>query len=164
MADTTDKIPTQPRLVRLSMEWTELVVGAAVLAGGIWYTVAAIRLPAPYNPVDIGAGGFPKILAAGTLIALLVVLFGAMRRLLRGQSHPPVEVGRPVFVVVAAALLIGQAVLFSIINPFVCVGIFSLLIMLVCDERRPLHLVGVPIAVGAGIWLIFDVVLKVNFL
>jgi hypothetical protein len=164
MTDTTDNIPTPPRLMRLSMEWTELIVGAALLAGGIWYTVAAIRLPAPFNPVDIGAGGFPEMLAAGTLIALMVVLFGAMRRLLQGQPRPPVEVGRPVFVAVAAALLIGQAVLFPLINPFFCVGIFSLLIMFVCDERRPLHLVGVPIAVGAGIWLIFDVVLHVNFL
>jgi hypothetical protein len=60
--------------------------------------------------------------------------------------------------------MIGQAVFFPIINPFLCVGIFAVLIMLAAGERRPMHLLGVPAALTLGIWVIFDLILNVHFI
>ena len=162
MSEDQEDVPAKAEF-RLSAELCELAIGGTLLGGVVWYAITAVRLPSPFNPVDVGAGGFPKLLVVGAGIALVAMLVGALRRLATGQRRAPIVVARPPFVVLAAALLVGQAVLFAVIDPFLCVGLFGLLMMLACGERRPLHLVAVPIAIAGGIWLIFDLLLNVHF-
>ena len=59
------------------------LVGCAVLLAVFgWYLISAMALPSPLNETDIGAGGFPRLLAIGTLIAILAVAVSAVIRLM----------------------------------------------------------------------------------
>lgn len=139
------------------------LVGCAVLLAVFgWYLASAVSLPAPLNPMDIGAGGFPRLLAIGTLIAIVAVAISAVIRLLDSVPLSWVSVRRPVMVVVTAALMAAQAIWFETIGTMVCVIGFALATMLACGERRPLHLIGVPLALAAFIYGVFVLALNVN--
>lgn len=143
---------------------SELCAATVLLAITGYYLYQAWLLPAPLNPVDIGAGGFPMILGSATLAAVLIFWVRSAISLASGRHAEPIHVPRPIAVAVGVLALIGQAVVFAYINPFLCVGIFAVLIILAAGERRPAHVLGVPIAIAAGIWLMFDILLNVHFI
>jgi len=143
--------------------WLCELVGSGALLWVFWdYLQQANALRRPMNPADIGAGGFPGLLAS-VAIAVLTLLVGLIvfrRATARRQSS--LIIPRPIFVVATMALLVGQAMLFETVGAIACVAVFSLAILLACGERRPLHLVGVPLGLTAFIYVVFTVALGVS--
>jgi len=149
--------------LRISLPSSELIIGLFLLAGTIFYLVEAFNLPKPYNPTDIGAGGFPKLLAIGTLIFLGIMLsFAGYHRLLRRKTFGTVSIHRPLWVLLSMVLVVGQACFFEKLGVSACVGLSSVLVMLVCGERRLVHLVGVPVSLVGFIYMVFVFALNVN--
>lgn len=139
------------------------LLGCAALLAVFWqYYTQASALPPPFNAVDIGAGGFPILLAVATLIGIAAVAIAAVIRLLDPVPVAWVSIRRPLFVLATIGLLILQSIYFETLGTLPSVLIFSILTMLACGERRPLHLIGVPLALGAFIFVVFNLALDVN--
>lgn len=139
------------------------LIGCVVLFGIFWvYLRSSLALPPPLNDIDIGAGGFPRLLALATLVAIVAMAISAIYRLLDRVPVSWVSVRRPVFVALTIGLLILQSVYFEQLGALPCVMLFGLLTMLACGERRVLHLIGVPIALAAFIYVVFVLALHVN--
>ena len=64
--------------------------------------------------------------------------------------------------IIAAALMVVEAIWFEALGTMVCVVVFAFAMMLVCGERRPLHLICVPLALAAFIYGVFVLALQVN--
>ena len=94
----------------------DLVSCTVLLAVFGCYLASAVSLPAPLKPMDTGAGGFPRLLAIGTLLAIVAVAISAVIRLLDSVPLSWVSVRRPVMVVVTAALMTAQAIWFDTID------------------------------------------------
>mgnify|MGYP000395045815 CR=1 FL=1 len=149
-------------VVRGSLPVVDLI-GCAALFVVFWqYYSQAAALPAPLNKIDIGAGGFPTLLALATLIAIVAVSISAIVRLLDPVPVTWVSVRRPVFVLATVGLLVLQSIYFERLGTLPSVLTFAALTMLACGERRPLHLIGVPVALGAFIYVVFNLALAVN--
>lgn len=127
-----------------------------------YYLVSALALPAPLNATDIGAGGFPRLLAIGTLIAIVAVAVSAVIRLKDSVPISWVSIRRPVMVVTTIVLMVVEAIWFEAIGTMISVIFFAFATMLACGERRPLHLLGVPLALAAFIYGVFVLALQVN--
>ncbi len=139
------------------------LVGCAALLVVFWqYFSQASALPEPLNKIDIGAGGFPILLAVATLIAIVAVAIAAIVRLLDPVPVAWVSVRRPVFVLATVGLLVLQSIYFEALGTLPSVLIFAVLTMLACGERRVLHLIGVPVALAAFIHVVFNLALAVN--
>lgn len=149
--------------IRLPARALTIAVGIGLLCIVARYTYEAYALPKPLNPVDVGAGGFPKLIAVTTLAALGMLLAANMFIPAAKAEDDQVVVRRPWFVLLASIALVGQAVAFEVLGPVICVGLFALLIMAAAGERRLLHLAGVPAALSLGIYVIFALVLGVHF-
>lgn len=165
--DTEARALSQARFeqdhVRIPALAVTISVGLGLLGVVAGYTYEAFALPKPLNPVDIGAGGFPKLIAAATLVALGVLLASSILSVVTKPGSDWVVVRRPLFVLLAGIAMVGQAVLFEAFGAFVCVGLFALLTMAAAGERRPLHLLGTPAALALGIYVTFALVLGVHF-
>ncbi|MCR4265163.1 tripartite tricarboxylate transporter TctB family protein [Nitratireductor sp. ZSWI3] len=140
----------------------ELAGCVGLFAIFVRYFQAARMLPQPLNQIDIGAGGFPLLLAASTLIAIAAVAVAALIRAFGTMPESWVSVRRPVWVAIAAVLLVAQSIYFEKIGALPSVVIFSLATMLACGERRISQLIGVPLALVAFIWAAFILALSVN--
>ncbi|MEJ1990511.1 MAG: tripartite tricarboxylate transporter TctB family protein [Maritimibacter sp.] len=152
----------QLNFVRGSLPVLDLV-GSAILLTVFWkYFAQASALPTPLNKIDIGAGGFPILLAIATLIGIAAVAVGAVIRMLDPVPVSWVAIRRPLFVIATIGLLILQSIYFETLGALPSVLVFALLTMLACGERRPLHLIGVPIALSAFIYVVFNLALDVN--
>ncbi|RGP38021.1 tripartite tricarboxylate transporter TctB family protein [Pseudotabrizicola alkalilacus] len=148
--------------LRLAM-WLCDLAGSGILLWVFWiYLQHANALRRPLNAADIGAGGFPGLLALIAIAALLLLLGIIIFRHVVTRRRASLVIQRPLFVVMTMALLVGQAILFDRIGAIVCVGGFSLAILLACGERRPMHLVGVPVALTAFIYAVFVLALGVK--
>jgi hypothetical protein len=149
--------------VRIPLPILEIATGLIVLAILSWYVVQAYHLPKPFNSTDIGAGGFPLLVAFGTGIATISMIGLAVARLTGGAERSFSRWWRPPHVLLAAILLVGQAVAFEALGVYLCVGLFSAGIMLAAGERRMVHLLGVPIALTVFTYLVFALALNVVF-
>lgn len=139
------------------------LVGCAVLLVVFGkYLGSALALPAPLNETDIGAGGFPRLLAIGTLLAIVAVAVSAVIRIMDSVPMSWVSIKRPVFVVIAALLLVVESIWFEALGTLISVIFFAFATMLACGERRPLHLIGVPLALAGFIYGVFVMALQVN--
>lgn len=148
--------------LRGSLLWLELVLGLALVAILWIYLDEAGQLPRPMNPSDVGAGRFPTIVGVATIVAVALMIGLGIARLRRGGGHHPVTVHRPVWVLVAAGLLVAQAALFEVFGALAGVAGFSFLLMLVAGERRPLHLIATPALLTAGLYVTFVLALGVR--
>ncbi len=149
---------------RIPLPALELIIGLALLATISFYLFEAYSLPKPYNAMDIGAGGFPMLLGIATLIGIILMLVISIYHLvIGGKIFGIVVAKRPFFVVAAIGIVIAQALLFELMGVVACVGIGAFLTMLACGERRPFHLVCVPVALVLFIYVVFVVALKVHF-
>lgn len=101
-------------------------------------------------------------MALATLVAIVAMAISAIYRLLDRVPVSWVSVRRPVSVALTIGLLILQSVYFEQLGALPCVLLFGLLTMLACGERRVLHLIGVPIALAAFIYVVFVLALHVN--
>ncbi|WP_160382284.1 tripartite tricarboxylate transporter TctB family protein [Pseudooceanicola pacificus] len=149
-------------VVRGSLPVLDLIGCAALLAVFWQYYAQARALPAPLNQIDIGAGGFPTLLAVATLIAIVAVAVSAVVRVLDPVPVTWVSVRRPLYVLATVGLLVLQSIYFEQLGTLPSVLMFAFLTMLACGERRPLHLIGVPFALGAFIYVVFNLALAVN--
>lgn len=148
--------------LRLPM-WLCDLVGSGTLLWVFWeYLQQARALRRPMNPADIGAGGFPGLLATLAIAALVLLLGIIIFRHIIARKQTSLIVPRPVFVAVVMGLLVGQAILFDRIGAIVCVAGFSLAVLLACGERRPVHLIGVPVALTTFIYVVFTLALGVK--
>ena len=149
--------------VRISLPALEAVFGSVLLAILIWYGLQARSLPKPFNATDIGAGGFPLLIAAGTLIATILMIAFGVAGLLSKSERETSQWRRPLYVFLTSVIFIAQAAWFEAMGVYLCVGIFSMAVMLAAGERRPLHVIGVPLALVAFIYVVFDTALNVVF-
>ncbi|WP_193187379.1 tripartite tricarboxylate transporter TctB family protein [Nisaea sediminum] len=149
-------------VVRGSLPILDLIGCAALLVMFWQYFAQASALPPPFNKIDIGAGGFPILLAVATLIAIVSVAGAAIVRLVDPVPVIWVSIRRPLFVLATVGLLVLQSICFEALGMLPSVLTFALLTMLACGERRPLHLIGVPVALAAFIYLVFRLALDVN--
>lgn len=132
------------------------IIGCVIVIGVFgFYLRAALSLPMPFNNMDIGAGGFPKLIAITTLIAAVLVALTAIVKSLLRLPYTLVALKRPVMVLLAAVALVAQALLFTRIGALATTGLFALLTMLICGERRPLHLIASPVLLVGFIYLVF---------
>lgn len=139
------------------------LAGCALLFAVFWgYYEQARALPLPLNPIDIGAGGFPFILAIATLLAIVTVCVAAVVRAFVAVPVESVSIRRPVSVVCAVALLIAQATWFEAFGALPSVIAFAAGTAFACGERRIAHLVGVSVALAAFVYGAFVLALAVN--
>lgn len=150
-------------LIRVSMPVLETAAGAVLLSTLSWYLLEAGKLPKPFNATDIGAGGFPTLIAVGTIFATLLMIGFGVAGILSKEEAAVIRWRRPFYVFVTGLLLIGQAVLFEMLGVYLGVGLFSAAIMLAAGERRPLHVLAVPLALVAFIHVTFAIALNVAF-
>jgi hypothetical protein len=148
--------------LRLPM-WLCELIGSAALLWAFWaYLGQARGLKQPLNPADVGAGGFPMLLASIALAALVLLLGIITVRRLRGTHADTLVVPRPFFVLAAMMLMVAQAMLFDRLGALVTVLGFSVAIIWACGERRPLHVIGVPVLLTAFIYVVFVLALGVK--
>lgn len=139
------------------------LVGCTILLGVfVWYFLQAADLPAPLNKIDIGAGGFPYLLAVATIAAIIAVAIAAIVRMLDPVPVRWVAVRRPLSIAAGAAFMILEGIWFEKIGAVASILIFALATMLACGERRLLHLVGVPVLLAGFIYGVFVLALSVN--
>ena len=134
-------------------------MGVILLAIAGYYMREAFLLPKPMNTSSVGAGRFPLLVAAGTMFAVAIMI--GLSLLKRRQSGR-VVVQRPFWVLLAILVLFAQVYLFDKFGAMVCILVFSALIMVMGGERRIAQLVGVPIGLTTGIYVIFALLLDVN--
>lgn len=148
--------------LHLPMWLCDLLVGGSLLWVFWDYLQQARALRRPLNAADIGAGGFPSLLATMAIAALLLLLgLIIMRRVVAGNQTSLI-IKRPVFVVLAMGLMVGQSILFDRVGALPCAAGFSLVVLLACGERRSAHLIGVPAALTAFIYVVFNLALGVK--
>lgn len=147
----------------LPMPLLEIVAGLALLTTLIWYALEARVLPKPFNATDIGAGGFPLLIAIGTILATVILISFGVAGILGRVDQNTTRWRRPFYVFVTGLIFIAQAVWFETLGVYLCVGFFSAAVMLAAGERRPLHVVGVPLALVAFIYVVFAIALNVIF-
>ena len=139
------------------------LIGSAILFAVFWvYLRQALALPAPLNAIDIGAGGFPRLLAIVTLFAIAAMAASAIYRIVDRVPPSYASIRRPLQVALTAGLMILQSIYFERLGTLASVLLFSLATMLACGERRILHLLAVPVALGAFIYGVFVLALQVN--
>ncbi len=151
-----------PQLIRASLPAADLA-GCAILFWVFWsYFTQARDLPRPLNQIDIGAGGFPVLLAEAALLVIPLVAVAAVIRVADAVPVEWVTIKRPLYVVVTAMILIAQSIWFEQLGAMPSVVLFAAATMLACGERRIVHLIGVPIALAAFIYGVFIMALSVN--
>ncbi len=149
--------------IRVPLPLLEVTVGLVLLAILVWYGMTAKSLPQPFNATDIGAGGFPLLIAGGTIIATILMIGFGVAGLLGKAEREVTQWRRPFYVVLTSLILVAQAVWFETLGVYVCVGLFSSAVMFAAGERRPLHVLGVPFALVAFIYVVFALALNVVF-
>jgi hypothetical protein len=151
-----------PQIIRASLPAVELA-GCAILFWTFWlYYSQARGLPQPLNQIDIGAGGFPVLLAIAALLTIPLVAAAAVYRIFDAVPVEWVTVRRPVYVIVTAIILIAQSIWFEQLGAMFSVVLFAAATMLACGERRVPHLIAVPLALAAFIYSVFIMALSVN--
>jgi hypothetical protein len=139
------------------------LVACAILLAVFWsYYQAAVALPEPMNKVDIGAGGFPALLAIATLLAIVATAASAVMRLVKKTQDEWVSIRRPLWVALTTVFLILQSIYLESLGALPTILALSVGTMFACGERRIAHLIGVPIALGAFIYVVFVLALQVN--
>ena len=139
------------------------LVACLLLFIAFWsYFQSARALPDPMNKIDIGAGGFPIILAIATLLAICAVALSALVRMLDKAPIEWVSIRRPPWVALAAVFLILQSIYLEAVGAIPSVLVLSVAIMFACGERRIAHLIGVPIALSLFVYGVFVMALQVN--
>jgi hypothetical protein len=149
-------------IVRGALPAIELA-GCAILLAVFWvYYRQAEALPQPLNQIDIGAGGFPVLLAIGTILAIVAVGLSALVLAFDAVPANWMSIRRPVSVVIGVILLIAQSIWFEELGVMPSVIVFAAATMLACGERRIIHLIGVPLALAAFVYSVFVLTLSVN--
>lgn len=149
-------------LIRGALPVLELV-GCFLLLAIFWgYYQQSNALPPPYNPIDIGAGGFPRLLAIMTLISIACVIVAAVIRLFSAASIEWISVTRPLWVGATMALLIAQSIWFESLGALPSVFFFSVVTMFACGEHRPMQLLAIPTLLVGFIYSVFILALAVN--
>lgn len=149
--------------IRVPLPLLEVTVGLALLAILAWYAMSAQKLPQPFNATDIGAGGFPLLIAGGTIVATILMVGFGIAGLLGKAEREVTQWRRPFYVVLTSLVFVAQAVWFETLGVYACVGLFSAAVMLAAGERRPLHVIGVPLALVAFVYVVFALALNVVF-
>lgn len=148
--------------LRLPM-WLCELIGSCALLWAFWaYLTQARALKQPLNTADVGAGGFPVLLASIGLFGLVLLISLIVIRRVRSPQTDALIIPRPFFVLATMALMLGQAILFDRIGALATVFGFSVAILWACGERRPLHVLGVPVLLTAFIYIVFVLTLGVS--
>ena len=149
-------------ILRAPLPAMELVGCGVLLAAFGKYYLQAHALPAPFNQMDPGPGGFPLLLAVAGLVGVVVVALAAVVRALDPVPVDWVAVHRPLSVAFAAVLMVVQSIWFEQLGTIASVLLFGFGTMLACGERRIVHLIGVPVALAAFIYGVFVFALQVH--
>lgn len=149
--------------IRLPLPLLEVAAGLMLLATLIWYVIDARSLPEPFNATDIGAGGFPLLIATGTILATVLIIGFGLAGMMGGMERPVTRWRRPFYVLATSLIFIAQAAWFETLGVYFCVALFSTAVMLATGERRPLHVLGVPLVLVAFIYVVFAIALNVVF-
>lgn len=152
----------RPNFLRMPLPALDFAGCSTLLASFLWYLGQASALPKPLNATDIGAGGFPYLLAIASIAAIIVVVIGAIVRALDAVPVEWVSVRRPFAVLITAGLFVAEAFWFEQLGTVACLLIFALATMLAAGERRLLHLVGTPLLLTGFVYGVFVLALSVH--
>jgi len=153
----------KPQAIDVPLAWLELGIGGILLTITSYYLSDALSLPNPLNPNAVGAGRFPSLIAFATLACLVLMLCHSVVTLVRNKDLKRVKIRRPASVILAIVVLLAQVLLMEHLGAVACSVLFSMLLMFAAGERRPVQLLGVPLALGLSIYLVFTVALGVYF-
>ncbi len=148
--------------LRASLPVVDLLGCLVLLAGFGWYLKQAVSLPPPLNEIDIGPGGFPLLLSIAGIGSVVAVVVSAFIRLFDKVPVLWTSIQRPLSALAGIAIIIAEGIWFREIGTIGSILLFGVLTMLACGERRPIHLIGVPIALAAFIYVVFVLALAVN--
>ncbi|NVK42848.1 MAG: tripartite tricarboxylate transporter TctB family protein [Oceanospirillaceae bacterium] len=153
----------QVHSIQVPLVWLELVFGLVLLLVAGTYLYEAAKLPDPMNPKAVGAGDFPMIIAIGTLIAVFLMCCHGLVKIFREKEHERVELSRPLSVIIAVLILGGIGAFLDSLGAIIATAGLSALLMIAVGERRPLHLIAVPMGLALGLYAIFVLALGVYF-
>lgn len=148
--------------LRTPLPAVELAGCAVLFLVFVLYLLQALALPQPLNAIDIGAGGFPVLLAVFALAAIGLVAVLVSVKLFGRAPVECVSIDRPGSIAIAIGLMLLQSIYFEELGAIESVIVFAVGMMLAGGERRILHLIGVPLALAAFVWAAFIFALSVN--
>jgi hypothetical protein len=144
--------PTSPQGKRHASNWIVPLIILAFCAVAYYLTTTFDRVP-PILKRGMQPADFPQL-----MILLLGVL--ALWLLIRDNAPAPEAMPAPVYI--SMGLLVGFPVL-AMLDLFLALGVFGLLLTVVWGERRTWALVLVAVVVPLGVFLLFDQLFEIRF-
>ncbi|WP_161495300.1 tripartite tricarboxylate transporter TctB family protein [Advenella sp. S44] len=138
------------------MKSTRVVAILCLLAFG-WIAWLSHGFPPPLNPVDVGPGKVPTLIAYLGMICSVVLFVQA------GRITTRIELRRPAAVASGMLVIAGYVLLIPFVG-FYITSVFAVpALMLVGGERRPLRLLLSSTGFVLFIYLCFQLLLGVEF-
>ncbi|MGJ8605785.1 MAG: tripartite tricarboxylate transporter TctB family protein [Marivita sp.] len=137
---------------RHASSWIVPLVILAFCAAAYYLTTTFDRVP-PILKRGMQPADFPQ---------LMIILLAIMALWLLIRDHAPAPEVLPAPVYISMALLVGFPVL-ALLDLFLALGVFGLLLTLFWGERRTWALVLVGVVVPTCVFLLFDQVFEIRF-
>ncbi|HLU04825.1 MAG TPA: tripartite tricarboxylate transporter TctB family protein [Advenella sp.] len=153
----TDYLPgVQPGTWLCEKKYTRVFAVVCFVAFS-WIAWLSREFPPALNPVDVGPGKVPMLVAGLGIICSVVLFFQAAR------IASNIEIQRPAAVASGMLVMMGYVLLIPIAG-FYAVSLFAVpLLMLVGGERRPVRLILCSAGFVLFIYLCFQLLLGVEF-
>jgi len=116
----------------------------------------------PHVTVGVGPAFVPQLVLV-TMIGLTLVVLVQGLLAARRSSHPRQEKksdGRPLLGMLAT---VATILLMDYLGIFVGIALFVIAVMVIAGERRPFHLIAMAVGTPLVIYLLFTVLLEVQF-
>lgn len=147
------------REITVRSEFGDIVAGLGLAAVAGWFLKEAIVLP-DYSGTAIGAADFPKGLAFLLLLAVLVLIGSAVRRLLTGRQGEPSTIRRPLRVAIGMLLLVAFPFMMEHVGYYIAMGIFLAAFLYLADVTRPLLLISCVVGFLLFTKIVFEMFLQ----
>lgn len=141
----------------------DITLAGVAVATAVWFVYAAGSLPPPMNPADVGAARFPTLAAVLTILSATGIGVVALRRLRGGHDRDTgiERIRRPGRVAGFAVLLTVFVALLDSVDFYAAAGLFTPAAMVLAGERRPFFLAGITAGFLGGVYVFFDLLLRV---
>lgn len=126
--------------VTIRQEWGDLAVGGAILAMAAWFYATAGTIE-DFSGGGIGAADFPQGIAALLGLGTLVILVGALSRLLADGRGRTIVIRRYRHVAGGMVLLVAFPALMESFGFYLAMTPWLAAFLVLAGERRPLHVI-----------------------
>jgi hypothetical protein len=151
----------QPDRLRIPGWTADFVAGLAVVTAAAWFVIQALGFEEA-DHTGVGPATFPVGIAillgmCGAVLAIRGMLAGAGKAL-----APPVEIGRPAWVIAGIALVAAFPWLMTAAGYYVTVALWLPAFLLVAGYRKPVGIVLVTLGFLAFAKVAFEMILGVR--